>query len=56
LAGLKACATETFVLERLFHVDRANRLCRVDIDHPPWPIQDSDRDPASRIETRRHRF
>ena len=32
---------EHFLTERycLFTVDRANRLCRVDIHHPPWPLQ-----------------
>jgi uncharacterized protein len=32
---------EYFLTERycLFTVDRANRLCRVDIHHPPWPLQ-----------------
>lgn len=30
-----------FLTERycFFTVDRANRLCRVDIHHPPWPLQ-----------------
>ena len=32
---------EHFLTERycLFTVDRANRLCRVDIHHPSWPLQ-----------------
>ena len=36
-----AGSLEHFLTERycLFTVDRANRLCRVDIHHPPWPVQ-----------------